>query len=885
MKISPLVAGSLAGLLSVACADLPATGTDSAGSSSSTSAETTDSSSTAAPTSGSEPTTVVDPTTVTSISTSDATTGSVEPTTGSGFVCGDGIVDPGEECDDGPDNADTGSCTVDCAHNVCGDGKVGPGEGCDDGNDIDGDGCTNACAPSTCGDGIVAPTEGCDDGNADDSDACTSACTPAVCSDGFLQPGLGEQCDDGPDNADEAACTTSCQHAVCGDGHVWTVGGSEECDDGANNGPGKACNLLCLLNSCGDGDPGPGEQCDDGDLDNGDGCSAACELEACGNQVVDPGEECDDGQDGDPDDGCTDACKLPACGDGLVQASLAEACDLGGSNSDSGACTLACKTAVCGDGLVYDQVEQCDDGVDNGAGKACKGNCTANICGDGDQGPGEACDDGNPNNDDGCTNVCKLPTCGDGFVQPGEECDLGPGNDNTGACTLACQWPACGDGHVQAGEVCDDGNLADGDACSSDCQQQLEVLHVYAGELNSCVLVTGGRVKCWGRNGSGQLGLGDTANRGDEPGEMGANLPYVDLGPGLEVVDLALGSSHVCALFAGGSIKCWGSNSYGQLGQGDTADRGDQPGEMGAALPFVDVGADDVVDLSAGGSFTCALRSDGRLKCWGWNSNGELGQGNTNDRGDNPGEMGANVPHVNLGAGKLVTVPGMGRHHSCALLTGGAIKCWGSNVGGALGVGDNLARGDSPGEMGDALLAVDVTQAATKLAVAYWANCAVLADQSLRCWGSNTHGQLATGDTLARGDQPGELGAALPVVDLGGTVVSLVGGHTFFCARLQGGATKCWGRNTDGNLGLGDTQNRGDQPGEMGNSLPPVDLGTGKTAVELASRWLHTCARLDDGTVKCWGRNNNGELGLGDIAPRGDQPGEMGDNLPAVELF
>ena len=158
---------------------------------------------------------------------------------------------------------------------------------------------------------------------------------------------------------------------------------------------------------------------------------------------------------------------MPACGDGFAQGSLGETCDLGVGNSNTGECTLMCKSAACGDGLVWANNEQCDNGAMNADNAACKSNCTLNVCGDGFAGPGEACDDGNQNNNDACTNVCKQATCGDGFVQPGEACDLGMNNNNTGACTLACKLPACGDGFLQmgAGEVCDDANLVNTDAC------------------------------------------------------------------------------------------------------------------------------------------------------------------------------------------------------------------------------------------------------------------------------------------------------------------------------------------------------------------------------------------------------------------------------------
>jgi hypothetical protein len=102
---------------------------------------------------------------------------------------------------------------------------------------------------------------------------------------------------------------------------------------------------------------------------------------------------------------------------------------------------------------------------------------------------------------------------------------------------------------------------------------------------------------------------------------------------------------------------------------------------------------------------------------------------------------------------------------------------------------------------------------------------------------------------------------------------------------LDDGALKCWGYNSDGELGLGDAEHRGDELGEMGDALPAVPLGDGRRAIRVTVGVdSHTCALLDDHSMKCWGRNHIGQLGLGDTENRGDEPGEMGDNLPAVEL-
>ncbi|MFY0537863.1 DUF4215 domain-containing protein [Nannocystis pusilla] len=230
-------------------------------------------------------------------------------------------------------------------------------------------------------------------------------------------------------------------------------------------------------------------------------------LATCGDAIVAATEECDDGND-DNTDLCTESCTNAACSDGFIQAGIGEECDDGTDNADDADCTTTCKAATCGDGHVWSSgggTEECDLGAENGPGKACNAQCQLNVCGDGDQGPEEACDDGNLDNgdgcnaicgleecgnevldfgeacddgangdpDDGCTDNCAFPDCGDGFEQPslGEDCDLGANNSDSGDCTLACLAAACGDGLIHANvEQCDDGaNNGPGQACKADC--------------------------------------------------------------------------------------------------------------------------------------------------------------------------------------------------------------------------------------------------------------------------------------------------------------------------------------------------------------------------------------------------------------------------------
>jgi alpha-tubulin suppressor-like RCC1 family protein len=269
---------------------------------------------------------------------------------------------------------------------------------------------------------------------------------------------------------------------------------------------------------------------------------------------------------------------------------------------------------------------------------------------------------------------------------------------------------------------------------------------------------------------------------------------------------------------------------------------------------------------------------------------GAFGVDSVWSHGDGPNDMGAGLPDVDLGKGKKAVALGAGENLTCALLEEGAIKCWGSNSKGELGLGDTEPRGDAPGEMGDALPTVDLGPGKKAVALGVGDGphvCALLDDATIKCWGANSYGQLGQGDTAARGSQPGHMGDALLPVKLGqgSKPVAIAVGNDHTCALLADGRVKCWGSNQLGQLGLGHTDSLGAEPGEMGDALPAVDLGTGKKAVAIAAGASHTCALLDDGAVKCWGGNSNGALGIGTIDDRGDEPGEMGDLLPAVSLF
>jgi len=329
--------------------------------------------------------------------------------------CGNGVVDIGEACDDG-NGVDDDACTNSCGLPVCGDGIVQTGEACDDGNRVDDDRCSNRCtpAPPVCGDGRVNdPAEECDDGNRTERDYCTNACLLPTCGDGIVGP--GELCDDGND-VDDDACRDTCVPAACGDGVVWE--GEEACDAGPFS---SACPLCVADGARNDGRVHEGEGCDDGNLSNTDACLNSLVRARCGDGYVWEGVElCDDGNTDEGDD-CTTRCAPPTCGDGVVQAP--ELCD-DGDVDDSDGCTSACVPAQCGDGLVQEG-EECDDGVSSAV--------------------------------DGCLDDCTLARCGDGFVHEGvEECD-----DDEGFCTEVCErrcdaadWPGFAEAALGPGNRC-----------------------------------------------------------------------------------------------------------------------------------------------------------------------------------------------------------------------------------------------------------------------------------------------------------------------------------------------------------------------------------------------------------------------------------------------
>ncbi len=398
---------------------------------------------------------------------------------------------------------------------------------------------------------------------------------------------------------------------------------------------------------------------------------------------------------------------------------------------------------------------------------------------------------------------------------------------------------------------------------SSSVERSLSHGFVAVSGFGGCAITDDGAVHCWGANSSGQLGLGDVVTRGDNPGELPA--PAVPLGgPARSLSAGGAFTPNFCALLEDRTVHCWGDNGSGALGLGDVAARGDAIGELPtAAVPL----SGPAKAVSSGNGFSCALLEDSTVHCWGANSFGQLGLGDLAARGDGPGEL--PTPAVPLG--RPATAISVADFSACALLDDATVHCWGNNNDGNLGLGDLAARGDDPGELPTA--AVPLAGPAIAISSHGRGFCALLQDRTVHCWGGNGSGQLGLGDIASRGDAPGEL--PTPAVPLGRPAIAVSGSDQFTnenCALLDDESIRCWGDNGSGQLGLGDVAARGDAPGEL--PTPAVPLGQPVDAVFAAPNgW--TCASLRDGTVRCWGINALGRLGLGDVANRGDGPGEI----------
>jgi alpha-tubulin suppressor-like RCC1 family protein len=312
----------------------------------------------------------------------------------------------------------------------------------------------------------------------------------------------------------------------------------------------------------------------------------------------------------------------------------------------------------------------------------------------------------------------------------------------------------------------------------------------------TCALMIGGTVRCWGDNGSGQLGNGTT-----NP----STYPVAVAGITTATV-VSSGGSHACARLSNSTVQCWGGNGHGQLGNGGTSP---------SPTPLTVPGITTAVGVAAGARHTCAILSDGTARCWGENTFGQVSGSSTAD-------IKTPVAVSGITTANAITA---GDAHSCVLLVAGSVRCWGLNAYGQLGNGTTAAAAGS--------VAVSGITTATLVNAGANHTCVRLSNSSVRCWGRGGSGQLGDGFSLNR---------SAPVVVSGLTTATTIGiGANHSCARLSNGSITCWGATS-------------------GSSSPVTVTGiSGASSVGAGADF--TCARLSDATVRCWGLNDHGQLG------------------------
>jgi alpha-tubulin suppressor-like RCC1 family protein len=445
-----------------------------------------------------------------------------------------------------------------------------------------------------------------------------------------------------------------------------------------------------------------------------------------------------------------------------------------------------------------------------------------------------------------------------------------------------------------------DGELGDGTTTTRNTAAAVDVggaaRSVEAGGDTSCAVLMDGSVKCWGENNDGELGVGNVMNQTRPTAVMGVT----------DAKQVAGGDDHTCVLTNTGFVFCAGVNDEGQLGNGtltnaNTFEHTDLP--VGAVQVdggdrhtcVVDGNSDvwcwgavdngrgtdgldgvharpekgllhDIVKVSAGGEHTCAVDVEGAIRCAGFNRRGQLGDGRTVTRGE---------PTLVNGITNA-TLVATGARHTCAALADGRVMCWGENDDGECGNGGFVSPSLTPTQ-------VPGIANAKQLVAGTEFTCAMLEDNSIYCWGNNGSSQLGDLSTTLS-SQPRQVTALL-----GATATGIVAGDRTACAYVSGGA-RCWGNQfgmgaqllsgvksvasgdnhtctvegdnsvncygQNNNYQLGDnTQNFQGAPGVNPMNLP--------TAAEVFARGNQSCAKLADGTAKCWGLNEGGRLGTG----------------------
>jgi alpha-tubulin suppressor-like RCC1 family protein len=339
------------------------------------------------------------------------------------------------------------------------------------------------------------------------------------------------------------------------------------------------------------------------------------------------------------------------------------------------------------------------------------------------------------------------------------------------------------------------------------------------GEQSACAVVRGGTVACWGDDTYGELGIGSSA--GLPTCESGACSTVAVAVPGLtHVAAVSVGEATACALLESGAVECWGDNTYGELGNGSATG----PGTCGSeatpcAMSPVSTGVSEAIAISVGTESACALIYGGTVECWGDNSLGELGTGSTSGPETCGGNSCSTTPVAVPGITSAIAIS-VGSGAACALLQNGTVQCWGLDAYGELGNGQAGAITPEPvtvsGLTGATGISVNIVGGA----------CALVSSATAECWGNGYPTLTPSADVTGLSNATAVAG---------------------FCALVYGGGVSCW------------PSVAGDDAGLPATAVTSISTATSVSAVTSQD----TCALLSSGDVVCWGYNAFGQLGDG----------------------
>ena len=335
-----------------------------------------------------------------------------------------------------------------------------------------------------------------------------------------------------------------------------------------------------------------------------------------------------------------------------------------------------------------------------------------------------------------------------------------------------------------------------------------------AGYEHTCGIIANGSAMCWGANGQGQVGCGDSNLNTSNPTYVNATNTFVSI---------SAGEWHTCGIISNGSAMCWGGNDFRQIEDGTTTTPIRSPVFVNTTNKFI--------SIDAGNIYTCGIISNGSAMCWGSNLEGEIGDGTS-------GASKLNPVFVNT-TNTFVSISAYGGH-TCGIISNGSAMCWGYNNHGQIGDGTNGTDRLNP-------VFVNTTNSFISIDSGDWHSCGLLSNGSAMCWGYNNYGQI--------GDGTNGTDRLNPVfVNTTNKFVSIDAGDWHSCGLLANGSAMCWGANDFGKIGDGTTTTP---------RVNPVFVNTTNTFVSVSAGGRHSCGIISNGSAMCWGYNGFGGIGDG----------------------